>query len=127
MDHKKKCGLLLAFIYLIVWAFAEVFFWLMDPADAGGFSLIFIWVLLPVVTFGESLVIGLKGFWGKWAWLAVPVYGLGLAALEFFTFALANHLTFGNLNAPEISLFLIGAAVSAAGLGLGKGIALLKR
>ena len=83
-------------------------------------------IFLLLATFGESLVIGLEGFWGKWAWLAARVYGLGLMALEFFTFGASNYQAFGNLNTPELFLFLFGAAVSAAGFALGKLIALVK-
>ena len=126
MKQNKKFRIVLITVYLLVWAFALVFFRLMDPSDAGGFSLIFLWVLLPVLSFAESFMIGLKGFWGRWAWLAIPVYGLGLMALEFFTFAAANFQAFGNLNTPELFLFLLGSVVSAAGLALGKEIALVK-
>ena len=71
-------------------------------------------------------MIGLEGFWGKWAWLAARVYGLGLMALEFFTFGASNYQAFGNLNTPELFLFLFGAAVSAGGFALEKLIALVK-
>ncbi len=124
--NKGKAALISA--YLLVWSFAMiVFWWLMDPGDAGGFSLIFLWGILPVLTFAASVTAGAAGYWGKWAWLAAPILGLGMMLAEFLTFETANHITFGNKNFPEPGLFLAGAAIAAAGMALGKGIAALKR
>jgi transcriptional regulator with XRE-family HTH domain len=127
-SNQKKGKTILISIYLLIWSFAMiVFWWLMDPSDAGGFSLIFIWGLIPMLTFVESLLIGINDYWGKLAWFAVPVMGLGLMLTEFFTFEAANHMTFGNTNYPDPYLLLVGAAISALGLGVGKGISVLKR
>lgn len=85
-------------------------------------SLIFIWGLIPILTFVESLLIGVNGYWSKLAWIAVPVLGLGLMLTEFFTFEAANHMTFGNTNYPDPYLLLVGTAISAFGIGVGKRI-----
>ena len=126
-SNQKKGKIILVSVYLLIWSFAMiVFWWLMDPTDAGGFSLIFIWGLIPILSFAESLLIGANGYWGKFAWLTVPVMGLGLTLTEYLTFEAANYMTFGNKNYPNLSLFLIGCAISAVGLGAGKGISVLK-
>lgn len=126
-SNQKKGKTILISVYLLIWSFAMiVFWWFMDPSDAGGFSLIFIWGLIPILTFVESLLIGISGYWGKFAWLAVPVMGLGLMVTEFFTFEAANHMTFGNKNYPDPLLFLIGCVISVVGLGIGKGVCFLK-
>lgn len=126
-SNQKKGKLILISVYLLIWSFSMVFFWwLMDPTDAGGFALIFIWVLIPVLSFTESVLIGANGFWGKLAWLAVPILGAGLMLTEFCTFETANHIVFGNRNAPDPFLFFVGAAISAVGLVIGKGIFILK-
>ena len=82
---------------------------------------------VPILTFVESLLIGINGYWGKLSWFSVPVMGLGLILTEFFTFEAANHITFGNTNYPDPYLLLVGAAISALGLGVGKGISVLNR
>lgn len=127
-SNRKKGKIILIAVYLLVWSFAMIcFWWLMDPSDAGGFSLIFIWGLIPLLTFTVSAVIGANGYWGKWAWLAAPVFGLGLMLTEFLTFETANHIAFGNRNTPDLTLFLIGTAIAATGLAIGKGAAFLGR
>ena len=127
-SNQKKEKTILISVYLLIWSFAMiVFWWLMDPGNAGGFSLIFIWGLIPILTFVESLLIGANGYWGKLAWLAVPGMGLGLMLTEFFTFEAANHMTFGNMNYPDPSLFLIGGVISSVGIGIGKGVFFLRR
>ena len=126
-SNRNKGKLILISVYLLIWSFSMLFFWvLMEPSDAGGFALLFLWGLLPVLTFVESVLIGTNGYWGKLAWLAAPILGFGYMMTEYFTFETANHMAFGNRNLPTFSLLLVGAAFSAAGLGIGKGIRLLR-
>ena len=127
-SNRSKGKLILISVYLLIWSFSMLFFWvLMEPSDAGGFALLFLWGLLPVLTFVESVLIGTNGYWGKLAWLAAPILGFAYMMTEFFTFATANHMAFGNRNLPTFSLLLVGTAISAAGLGIGKGIRFLRR
>ena len=107
MKQNKKFRIVLITVYLLVWAFALVFFRLMDPSDAGGFSLIFLWVLLPVLRREEE---------NDYLFLYHYMY----------EDTQENFQAFGNLNTPELFLFLLGSVVSAAGLALGKEIALVK-
>ncbi len=126
-SNRNKGKLILISVYLLIWSFSMLFFWvLMEPSDAGGFALLFLWGLLPVLTFVESVLIGTNGYWGKLAWLAAPILGFGYMMTEYFTFETANHMAFGNRNLPTFSLLLAGAAISAAGLGIGKGIRFLR-
>ena len=56
--------------YLIIWAFAMIVFWFFTSgSDAMGYSLLFLWIILPVATFIVSAVIGTHNFWGKGKWV----------------------------------------------------------
>jgi len=38
---------------------------------------------------------------------------------EYATFSTANMITFDKINAPSFEMFLVGAVISAIGLGIG--------
>lgn len=108
--------------YLVVWALSLAAFWL--PGDASGsfalgYSLVFIWGVLPVTTFVASLLVSWRGVWGRRAWLLAPALGLAFMLLCWLTFPLANTLAFGRVNAPEPSSWVQGTVVSLAGLATG--------
>ena len=45
--------------YLLIWAFAMIVFWFFTSgSDAMGYSLMFLWLILPISTFIVSIVIG---------------------------------------------------------------------
>ena len=107
-------------VYLAIWAFALIIFWgFKSGSDAMGYSLMFLWIVLPVTTFVTSLSIGKNGFWGRWRWIAAIVLGILYMLAEYATFGTANMLAFDKFDMPEFELILVGAAISAMGIGLG--------
>ena len=51
---------------MLVWAIAMIVFWFFTSgSDAMGYSLMFLWIILPVTTFVVSIVIGKNDFWKK--------------------------------------------------------------
>lgn len=53
-------------VYLLIWAFSMIVFWFFTGgSDAMGYSLMFLWILLPVTTFVLSVVIGKSNLFGK--------------------------------------------------------------
>lgn len=49
--------------YMLVWAIAMIVFWFFTSgSDAMGYSLMFLWIILPVTTFVVSIVIGKMTF-----------------------------------------------------------------
>lgn len=62
--RNRLAKLILVTIYLAVWAVALIVFWLFtDGSDAMGYSILFLWGLLPVTTLILSLLIGKNGYW----------------------------------------------------------------
>lgn len=104
-------------VYLLIWAFSMIVFWFFTGgSDAMGYSLMFLWILLPVTTFILSVVIGKNNLFGKWKWLLTLFFGIMYMLAEYGTFKAANSIAFDRLNAPELGMVLSGAIISAIGI-----------
>ncbi len=109
--------------YLGIWAFALIVFWFfMSASDAMGYSLVFLWMILPVATLVISLLMEKNNCFGKRKWLLPVVFGVMHTLAEYATFSMKNMIAtdFAKMNAPELEMMLIGAFFSAAGLGIGR-------
>ena len=106
--------------YLVIWALALIEFWLiMDPADAMGYSIMYLWMILPVITFVISVLIGKNGYWGKRKWISAVIFGIMYMLAGYTTFSLSNMISYQKLNAPDFGMWVIGAVISVMGLGIG--------
>lgn len=106
-SRNKLSKLVLIMTYLVIWAVSLIVFWLfMDPAGALGYSLMFLWLLLPVTTFVLSLLIGRNNFWGKWKWLSAAAFGLMYMLADYATFKAANMVSNGIFRMPDFIMLL---------------------
>ena len=106
--------------YLLIWAFAMIVFWFFtDGSDAMGYSLMFLWIVIPVTTFVVSVVIGKNNFWGRAKWAFALFFGAMYMLAEYGTFKMANNIAFDKLNAPDWGIIIAGAAISAIGMLIG--------
>lgn len=123
----KLAKLILVVSYLVIWAFALIFFWLFtSPSDAMGYAIMFLWVLLPMTTFILSVLIGKNNYWGKLKWLTAVAFGLMYMMAEYATYSAANMNSTGNINAPQWGMMLSGGIVSVIGIAIGVGIKKMK-
>lgn len=119
-SNNKKGRLTLILSYLVVWAIAMIVFWVFtEESDAMGYSLMYLWVILPVITFVVSLIAGLRDYWGKKKWFLPVGLGIMYCLAEYGTFSLANTITFGNMNVPSSGMILTGGMISAIGIAVG--------
>ena len=119
-SRNKLSKLVLIMTYLVIWAVSLIVFWLfMDPAGALGYSLMFLWLLLPVTTFVLSLLIGRNNFWGKWKWLSAAAFGLMYMLADYATFKAANMVSNGIFRMPDFIMLFAGMIISVLGLGIG--------
>lgn len=121
-SQKKLSMIILIATYLGIWAFALIVFWFfISGSDAMGYSLVFLWIILPVATFVISLLIGKNNHWGKGKWLTPIAFGAMHMLAEYATFSVRNMIAveFTRINVPHFELILIGAIISAIGLGIG--------
>lgn len=121
-SQNKLSQTILIATYLGIWAFALIVFWFfISGSDAMGYSLIFLWIILPVASFVTALLIGKNDYWGKWKWFSPIAFGAMHMLAEYSTFSIRNMITidFARINMPHFEMVLIGAAISAIGLGIG--------
>ena len=106
--------------YLLIWAVAMIVFWFFTSgSDAMGYSLMFLWIILPVTTFVVSIGIGKNDFWEKGKWAFTLFFGVMYMLAEYGTFKMANNIAFDKLNAPDWGMIVVGAIISAIGMLIG--------
>lgn len=120
-SKNKLAKLILVLTYLVIWAVSLVVFWFFtSSSDAMGYSLIFLWILLPVTTFVISICIGKNNYWSRWKWLSPIIFGIMYMFAEYGTFGVANMVA---NSAPtsilRMEMVLSGAIISVIGLGIG--------
>ena len=123
VQSQKKLSLtILIVLYLGIWAFALIVFWFfISGADAMGYSLVFLWIVLPAATLTVSVLLGTHDHLGQWKWFAPLVFGVMHILAEYATFSTANMILneFSRFNPPQFELLYMGAGISIAGLGIG--------
>lgn len=119
-SKNKLSRQLLIITYLVIWAFSLIFYWFFTSgSDAMGYSLMFLWILLPVTTFVLSLLIGKAEHWGNCKWFASLAFGIMYMLAEYGTFSASNMVAFDKFNMPRFGMILGGAIISLLGMGLG--------
>ena len=112
--------LLLILSYMVIWAIAVLAFWCFtDETDGIGYSLIYLWIILPVAIFVVSLLISKNDHWGKRKWLGSIGFGITYMLGEYATFSMANNVAFNKVNAPEFSMIIAGTVISLIGMAIG--------
>jgi hypothetical protein len=123
---KSKKGhrqLILVVSYLAIWGIALIHFWFfLDGADAMGYGLLYLWILLPVTTLFLSVLIGRNNYWGKLKWLSSIVFGVMYMLAAYATFSAANMVAFNKINLPDFWMILAGSIISLIGLVIGTAV-----
>lgn len=93
-SKKNLSELILIVSYLVIWAFALIFFWFFtSESDAMGYSIIFLWIVLSVATCTVSLLIGKNDSFGNNKWFSPLVLDLMHILAECGAFSRANTIT----------------------------------
>ena len=119
-SKNKLSMIILLATYLGIWAVSLITFWFfISGTDSMGYSIMFLWVLLPVTTFVISLLIGKNNYMGRWKWFFSIAFGIMYMLAEYATFSTANMISFDKINMPQFDLILIGKIISQVGLVVG--------
>lgn len=119
-SKNKLFALILIATYLGIWAFSLISFWFfISGSDAMGYSIMFLWILLPVTTFITSLLIGKNNYPGRRKWFSAVAFGVMYMLAEYATFGTANMAASNKINMPDFGMMTVGAVISLLGLGIG--------
>ena len=121
-NHRNLSQTILLATYLGIWSFALIVFWFfISPSDAMGYSLVFLWIILPVATLAISLLIGKSNYFSKTKWILPIIFGVMHMLAEYATFSIRNMIAieFTKINFPQLEMLLMGALFSVIGLGIG--------
>lgn len=121
-NRRKFSKLVQVMIYFIIWVACITAFWIGGKADAIAYSFVVLYLILPVTTFIISFLIGKDNRWSNYKWLLLLFFGFMYMLAAYATFSLANTVTFGKINLPEITTVLPGILSSAAGMLIGSSI-----
>lgn len=103
-----------------IFAIAVLAFWAFTgKSDAIGYGILYIWVLMPLVSFVTSLVVGLLKIWGRYRALWLALCAILITLLPCVTFDAAHALHFGSLVAPNLTMLIGGCIVSYIGFAVG--------
>lgn len=109
---KPPIKLVLPVIYLCAWAASVALIWSAGTVDLIGVTILSLYVLMPLVTAGTSLVAGLRNVYGRFAWIGILASGVLYMLIPYVTFSLANTLATGNLHAPDLMMLIVGLGLS---------------
>lgn len=116
---RKKTVKLLG-IYLLVWLAALlVFYLLISPGDAMGYSLVVHWGVLPFATLVISFLLAKNNCGGERRWQWAIFFGVMYMLADYFTFRLRHMLNTGQIDAPMWDMGVNGILISLAGLFVG--------
>ena len=119
-SNEKKSQLMLLLIVLGIWALSLIAFALIHTnVDSRGYMAAITWAVLPVTFFAASFILGKRDWYGKLKWLAVPAFGLMYALTGSSSTVAAEEMVLRSVTWPDFVKLPIGAAIAAAGLGIG--------
>ncbi len=117
--RRRFSKLIIIAVYLVIWALSILFFWLGGGSDAMGYTLIILYLVMPVSTLILSAFIGQDEGWSNKKWLMILFFGFMLMLVPYATLSLANMATFEVFYLPSILDMLPGTIVSALGMAIG--------
>lgn len=122
-SKNKLSAIILIAVYMAIWAAAILSFWVFNGgSDAVGYSIMYLWILLPAAVFTVSLLFGISNYRKSKKWLLAIGFGITYMLAEYATFGTANMITFRKINLPEFVMIPAGALISLLGMGIGAGI-----
>lgn len=126
-SRQKFTKMIQLLVYLAIWAVGIAAFWAGGRWDSMGYSLMVLYLVLPLTTFILSVLIGKDDSWANYKWLMLIFFGVMYMLAAYATFSLANAAAFNKINLPDVTNMLPGMLCSGAGLLIGTLINVIKR
>lgn len=119
--------LILIISYLVIWALCILTFWFGGKEDALGFSIMVLYLVLPVSTLVISIFIGKDESWTNWKWCMLLFFGFLYMLAPYATFGLANMISVEMFRWPNPAESLPGIISAAIGLLAGSVIHMVQK
>lgn len=120
-SRDRLARIVLTAALLLCWAVVEaVFFLFARGAETAACNIVFRAVLLPAVTAAVTFIAGKNGFWGKAAWLLIPLCAVLFLLVPRVSVTVTGTDVWRAFVWPDLRYLPIGAAVALLGLGSGK-------
>lgn len=108
--------IILAYLFILFLAWFD--FYNLKPGDEIGFTLLYFYILLPIITVIISIYIGKNKKLNSIKWIFVIVFGF-LYMSPFFCLVIKNSLTIKELFSSYYSMIFNGAIISFLGIIIG--------
>ena len=119
-SNEKKEKLILSCVTFGVWALAVIAFWLVkDSMGAAGYALSVAWGILPILFFSASCILGMRGYYGRWKWLAAVLFSVMYALSGSVSTVATEDALYRSVVWPDLAKLPIGLIISLTGLGIG--------
>mgnify|MGYP003293259527 CR=1 len=106
--------------YLLVWTISVASFWtVFYNYDPIGYSVIFLWLLIPITSFVANMSITATADSIIGGLLSIPIFGVFNSLAYYLTFSLANMIAFDKINKPSRYDFLVGCGIALIGFVVG--------
>lgn len=119
-SRDRQSKLILGCVTIGIWALSVILFFVLESGAGGaGYSLAISWAVLPIVFFCASFVMGLNDYFGKWKWLAVPLFGIMHALSGSITSIQTEEAVYRAVVWPDLMKLPVGMAIALIGIGIG--------
>ncbi len=117
---KRNLGKIILFsTYFIVWILAMIVFWLNKSPLLSGLDITLRWLLLPALLLVSTVTVAKNNYWGKGNWLCVIVGAVTFLTIPYTSYVQEMDIVTITFQFPNFTYMVIGAILSACGIGLG--------
>jgi len=117
---KKQLGEIMLFATcFICWIIAMIIFWLTKNPMSKSLYVILKGILLPLLFFISTIIIGKNNYWGKGNLISIIVTGLVFMTVPYTNFIVESDIGTFIFQFPNFSYMLVGIIISAFGIGIG--------
>lgn len=105
--------------YFLVWSIAVVILGQVKGPVTSECSVVFQWILLPVVLLITAICIGKNNYWGKGNWFAVLMAAVTYLTVPYTRFAEESGTGTYTFRFPNFGYMLIGIIIAVCGISIG--------
>jgi len=102
----------------LLWAIVEIVFWVVRPV-ATEWTMVFRWILIPILTLLTTFIIAKKNYWGKANWFSVLAAGIVFMTIPYTQYICGDETVTYVFRWPNFGYMAVGVVITLFGLGIG--------